>query len=171
MKIKSLISVLLVTGTLLATGNALAQTASSEMAVVIESRAITLQNINGLNFGTILPFGRNGTVSVNLAGAATANNAFLSDVSNVSVSTWAVTGVPGAPFNVVLPSSPQTVVNQTNSNFEMTVSNFIRTGNTTNLTLDAAGTQSFAVGATLNVGANQPAGEYIGQFNVTVAYN
>jgi hypothetical protein len=38
-------------------------------------------------------------------------------------------------------------------------------------TLDGFGDDSFTVGATLNVAAAQPAGTYVGTFNVTVAYN
>ena len=35
----------------------------------------------------------------------------------------------------------------------------------------SAGVDSFTVGGTLNVGANQAEGAYVGTFNVTVNYN
>jgi hypothetical protein len=38
-------------------------------------------------------------------------------------------------------------------------------------TLNGSATDTFTVGATLNVNANQVAGLYQGNFNVTVAYN
>jgi hypothetical protein len=39
------------------------------------------------------------------------------------------------------------------------------------LFLDAAGEASFAIGADLQVGKNQPAGDYTGTYQVTVSYN
>jgi hypothetical protein len=53
----------------------------------------------------------------------------------------------------------------------MTVNNFQRTGGTSQLVLDAAGDASFIIGADLRVGANQPAGNYNGTYQVTVSYN
>jgi len=152
-----------------ASAAALAATESSDVAVTIENQAITLNNVAGLNFGTILPFGRDGVVTVNTAGQASASNAFVSDVTDVAASAWEVTGVPGAPFNVVLP--PNETVTVTNGTENMIVTSFRRSGSSSGLALDAAGFRAFTVGASLRVGANQPAGEYTGQFEVTVAYN
>jgi hypothetical protein len=53
----------------------------------------------------------------------------------------------------------------------MTVTSFARSGGSTQRNLDAAGNDTFNVGATLVVGANQPSGVYSGTFDVTVAYN
>lgn len=161
MKSKLLIAI----GLVALAGNVWAASDTSTAAVTIENQAITLENLEGLNFGTVLPFGRNGSVTVNLKGQASSNFAFISDHTNVTVSRWAVTGVPGAPYSVVLPTSAQTV---SNGSFEMNVTNFTRTAGTT---LDSAGNDEFLVGATLQVGANQPAGDYVGEFEVTVAYN
>ena len=153
--------------TALASSSAMANTATSTIAVEIENRAITLTNVQGLNFGVILPFGRVGTVTVNTAGAASVNNAHVTDATNISASSWAVTGVPNAPYQVTLPSSA-TITNGTEN---MTVNNFTRTSGSAQLSLDAAGNANFNVGATLAVGANQPAGVYSGNFSVTVNYN
>lgn len=146
--------------------NAAAQTASSTINVEIESRAITLTNTGGLNFGRVLPYGSAGIVFVSTNGTGSASNAYISDATNIRASSWAVTGIPGAPFAVTLPTS----VTISNGTENMTVTSFNRSG-ATQLFLDAAGNNNFAVGARLNVGANQPVGTYTGTFNVTVNYN
>ncbi len=146
--------------------NAAAQSASSTINVEIESRAITLANTGGLNFGKVLPYGSAGYVYVSPNGVGSTANAFISDATNVRASSWAVNGVPGAPFAVTLPTS--VVINNGTEN--MTVTAFNRSGAAQQF-LDAAGNGSFTVGARLNVGANQPIGVYTGTFNVTVSYN
>jgi spore coat protein U-like protein len=152
---------------LLLAGNAAAQTATSTVTVQVESRAITLANVAGLNFGTILPYGSAGSVTVGTTGSYSASNAYISNATGISASAWAVTGIPGAPYAVTLPNS----VTITNGSETMTVNGFTRSGGTSQLNLDAAGNGTFTVGARLNVGANQPAGTYAGTFNVTVNYN
>jgi spore coat protein U-like protein len=151
---------------LLLAGNATAQTATSTVTVEVESRAITLANVAGLNFGTILPYGSAGSVFVYSNGTYATSNAFISNATGIAASAWAVTGVPGAPYAVTLPNS----VTITNGTETMTVNSFSRSGGG-QLNLDAAGNGTFTVGARLNVGANQPAGTYAGTFNVTVNYN
>ena len=146
--------------------NAAAQTASSTINVEIESRAITLANTGGLNFGKVLPYGSAGNVYVSVNGVGSASNAFISDATNVRASSWDVTGIPGAPYAVTLPTS----VVISNGSENMTVGSFSRSG-ASQLYLDAAGNNSFTVGARLSVGANQPVGVYTGTFNVTVSYN
>jgi hypothetical protein len=146
---------------LLLAGNAAAQTATSTVTVQVENRAITLTNTGGLNFGTILPYGSPGSVTVGSNGAYSASNAFVSNAANISASSWSVTGIPGAPYAVTLPTS----VTISNGTETMTVSSFNRSG-AAQLLLDAGGNGTFNVGARLNVGTNQPAGTYAGTFNV-----
>ncbi len=146
--------------------NAAAQTASSTMNVEIETRSITLENTGGLNFGKVLPYGSAGSIYVDPNyNTANATNAFVSNTANVRRSSWKVTGVSGAAYNVTLPTS--VVISNGTENME--VNTFRRSGGP-QLYLDAAGNGIFYVGALLNVGANQPAGIYTGMFNVTVSY-
>lgn len=142
------------------------QSATSTIRVEVESRAITLANVAGLNFGKVLPYGSPGTVWVFANGTHSAANAFVSDATNIQASSWVVTGIPGAPYAVTLPTS----VTINNGTENMTINNFARSGSS-QLALDAGGNGNFTVGARLNVGANQPAGIYTGTFNVTVNYN
>jgi hypothetical protein len=58
---------------------------------------------------------------------------------------------------------------QTTGGTTMTVDNF--TSNPSGTGTLAGGTQTLSVGARLNVGAGQVAGDYTGEFSVTVAYN
>jgi hypothetical protein len=142
------------------------QSASSTINVEVESRAITLTNLGGINFGKVLPYGSPGNVSVFSNGTYSTVNSYVSDATNIQASSWAVNGIPGAPYAVTLPTS----VTISNGSENMTVTNFNRSGGV-QLTLDAAGNSAFTVGARLNVGSNQPAGIYSGTFNVTVNYN
>lgn len=141
-------------------------TDTGDISVTIQNQAITLTNDTTLAFGTILPFGRPGTAVVPPSGAESGSNVFISVPG--SSAGWSVTGVPNAPYAITLPSSPAVVTSGTNS---MNVDTFTRTGGTSQVFLDAAGKNSFNVGATLHVGANQPAGVYTGTYTVTVAYN
>ena len=143
------------------------QSATSTVRVEVESRAITLANVAGLDFGKVLPYGSAGSVTVSASGSYSASNAFISDATTIQASAWSVTGIPGAPFAITLPTS----VTINNGVENMTVTNFGRSGGLAQQYLDAAGNASFNVGARLNVGANQPAGIYSGTFNVTVNYN
>jgi hypothetical protein len=142
-------------------------TDTGDISVTIQSQAITLTNQTTLQFGTILPFGRPGTAVVPPSGPETGSNLFISAPGNPPAATWSVTGVPNAPYSITLPSSPAVVSSGVNT---MNVDTFTRTGGSGQTFLDAAGNSSFNVGATLHVGANQPAGDYIGNYNVTVAY-
>ena len=141
-------------------------TDTGDISVTIQNQAITLTNDTTLAFGTILPFGRPGTAVVPSSGAESGSNVFISVPGDSA--GWSVTGVPNSPYAITLPSSPAVVTSGTNS---MNVDTFTRTGGTGQVFLDAAGKSAFKVGATLHVGANQPAGVYTGTYTVTVAYN
>lgn len=142
-----------------------------DTTVEIQNQAITLASVSPLDFGTILPYGRNGTVTVNYNGTTSTSNTY--EVAPGSPATWAVTGVNSAPYAISLPAAGSvTLTNITSGNSElMTVNSFHSTGGTTQQYLDAAGVDTFNVGGVLAVGANQPAGTYTGTYEVTVSYN
>ena len=82
-----------------------------------------------------------------------------------AASSFDVTGEPGQVYSITLPSSA-TLTSGANT---MTVDTFTHdSGATPSL---VAGSDTFNVGATLNVGAAQAAGSYSGTFAVTVNYN
>jgi hypothetical protein len=139
---------------------------TGDISVTIENQAITLTNETALYFGTILPFGRPGTATVAPSGSESSSDVFISSPGHAAA--WSVTGVPNAPYAITLPSSPVVITSGSNS---MNVDTFTRTGGSGPVFLNNSGNGSFNVGATLHVGANQPAGSYIGTYTVTVAYN
>lgn len=86
----------------------------------------------------------------------------------VTAASFTVTGTGNYSYSITLPSSALTITSGANT---MTVTNF--TSNPSGTGTLTAGTQTLTVGATLNVGAAQPAGTYTSgtPFNVTVNYN
>lgn len=139
---------------------------TGDVSATIQNQAITLTEDASLSFGTILPFGRPGTVALNTNGSANVSNAY--QTAPGSAASWSVTGVPNAYFSITLPANGTITV--TSGAFSMDVDNFNHSlGSAPRL--DAAGQASFNVGALLRVGANQPSGSYTGTYDVTVAYN
>jgi len=139
---------------------------TGQMSATVLSQDITLTQVETLRFGTLLPFGRAGYIRITTAGATVDSNALSTSAGAPSL--WTVEGIGNAPFDIALPASAE-VTDAAGNN--MTVDAFSRTGSTSQLFLDAAGDASFAVGAYLRVGANQPAGNYNGTYQVTVSYN
>ena len=157
-----------------ASGSAVAADATGNASVAIQNQAITLIPIVGqdLNFGTVLPFGRTGHVTVWENGTHQASNAHIADTNGISTSGFTVSGVNSAPYAISLPASNTvTLTSNVDPADTMTITGFIRTGYTDQRVLDANGDGTFSVGATLNVGSNQPAGTYSGTYTVTVSYN
>ena len=120
-----------------------------------------------LNFGNIAASGSAFTVKLSTAGERTSTGGAgtLPSVNGtVTAAEFTAAGLSGATYAVTLPSTITITAGTTNN---MTVDNFV--SSSTNILTD--GSETFKVGATLYVGANQVAGAYTGNFNVTVNYN
>lgn len=148
------------------TATAQQATETGQISATVEFQDITLAQVDPMSFGTLLPFGRQGFIYVNQNGTTSASNA-LSTLAG-SPGSWDVTGVANAPYDIVFPANVTLTSGDGNT---MTVDQFHRTGGGSQLYLDAAGQASFKVGGRLIVGANQPAGSYAGEYQVTVSYN
>ena len=142
---------------------------ASTTATIITPIAIT-KDVD-MNFGNIAVSPTlGGTVVLPTAGARTQTGGVTLPVvtGTVAPASFTVTGEGNSTYSITLPSSAITL---TSANGTMTVENFVSNpGNTGTL---SNGTQVVKVGATLNVGAAQPAGTYTnaaGLF-VTVNYN
>jgi len=149
---------------------AMAQQSSHEVAgqvsvTILPHDNITLTQVEALRFGTLLPYGRDGYIVYHPNGSTSASN--LLPTSDGGPSSWIVQGTSSAPFSIAFPAATQVVDGVGNT---MTVNGFSRSG-ATNMILNAAGEASFTIGAVLRVGAIQPAGDYNGSYQVTVAYN
>ena len=151
--------------TLGSTTIALAIDANSNAGATI-TPALGISNSKSLNFTSIVPSGTADTVKVSASGLRTCG-ATLTCTGIVQTSVFDVVGGANLAYAITLPTSDATLISGANS---MTVDSFSDSASG-NGTLDNAGVHSFAVGATLNVGANQPAGDYIGTFTVTIEYN
>jgi len=93
----------------------------------------------------------------------------LSAIAPVSApASFTVGGEPTFTYSISVAGDPLTITSGGNT---MTVVTFT-TDPTPTGTIGAGGTETLTVGATLNVGANQPSGLYTGgPFTVTVNYN
>jgi len=91
----------------------------------------------------------------------------LDDASTVAAASFTVTGQKGYTYDISLPKSEHIL---TNGSEEMIIKNFTTDLNSGSL---ADGSQTFRVGATLQVNPNQQPGMYAtpGSLNVTVNYN
>lgn len=135
-----------------------------------------------LNFGLVNASASVGTVVLSTTNVATASGGVnLTSTTGTTVAAFAISGSVGKTYAVSF-ASPSATLSGTSGDAlantaTMTVDNFaVRTASAgvDGLigTLDATtGADTFVVGGTLNVKANQDEGEYEGEFVVTVAYN
>jgi len=134
---------------------------------------ITITETRSLHFGTLSTSSAVGTCVLAPSGTRTQTGGVaLTSLSPTATSAaYTVTGTAGIAYNISLPTTNITVTRNGGGGQTMTISTFIssKTGNAS--ILSGTGTDSFTVGATLNVGASQVAGLYQGNFNVTVTYN
>ncbi|MEK6636641.1 MAG: DUF4402 domain-containing protein [Pseudomonadota bacterium] len=124
-------------------------------------RQVTLTNTSDLQFGTIVSSPTASTVLVSTTGVRTCGSGLVCS----GTSTAAGFNVTGTNNQVVSVSVP-TLVTLTSGTFSMVAD---LATSATSLTI-SGNSGSFAVGGTLNVGADQSDGDYEGTFNVTADY-
>ncbi len=157
---------------LLAAASAAVAIASPAFAADANSNAgadiiapIQVSNTAPLYFGTIAPStSASDTVLVNSAGNKTCGSNLTCITADHTAAAFTVTGEADKSYTVSLPSS---VDIDNGAGQSMTVNNFTGSKATGTLT---SGTDTFSVGGTLTVAANQASGEYNGTFAVTVEY-
>ncbi|MEM1105666.1 MAG: DUF4402 domain-containing protein [Pseudomonadota bacterium] len=158
---------------LLLAGVASALLAGTAIAADVQSTAgakivapLQITNMTALYFGTIAPSATAAdTVIVDAAGNKTCGAELTCLSSDHTAASFNVTGEPESAYTITLPSS---VAISNGNGGNMTVNAFA--GSKASGTLSLGGTDSFNVGGTLNVAANQATGEYTGTFTVTVEY-
>ena len=125
---------------------------------------ISISSSGDMAFGTMLTTGTAGTVTVTPAGARSSVNVDLLG-GFPAAAAFDVTGEGANTYSITLPSS----ATLTSGGDTMTIDTFNHdAGGTPTL---SGGSDTFNVGATLNVGATQAGGTYSGTFSVTVNYN
>ncbi len=144
---------------------------------------ITLTPINtGLSFGDIIPGPAIGTVVLDpVAGARTRTGGVptlpVTSSMAVQAARFNVGGTANAAYAVTLPTAAVTLTGpsaatMTATTFTASVGGAATVPATPSPTGNIGATvQTLAVGATLNVGINQVAGDYTGTFALTVTYN
>ena len=140
-----------------ATGNATAEVLS----------ALQLTEDNGLDFGQAAVNGA-GTIVVSADGTSDACTGGVVCAGLKVPATFTATGAPNIGLAATLPASA--TLNRVGGGASMTADNFTvywigGSG------LDATGTRSLQVGATLNVANGQLTGVYNGTYTMTVNYN
>ncbi len=130
--------------------------------------AISISKVDNLRFGNVAAGSSVGTVVLTATGTRSKTGGVtLSNVNTGGPASFTVSGDGTATYAITLPSTPTTLTDGGTNN--MTVDTFTsQPAGTGALT---GGTQTLTVGATLHVGANQPAGNYTGTFSVSVDYN
>jgi hypothetical protein len=140
-------------------------TASAQIVV-----PITISKSSDLNFGSIVRSVAGGTVELAPGGTVTPTGVTMFTGSAsiaTSAAAYTIAGEAGNAYIITLPVNNAVVLNDGAGN-SMKLTAFIHNATGT----FGASPETFQVGATLNVGANQVAGNYISDvFDVTVAYN
>lgn len=131
--------------------------------------ALSLSNTRAIGFGAFAA-GTGGSVVISPVGGRSASGGVvLISASDGAPGQFTISGDPDFTYSISLPSDG-TVELTDGAGHRMTVNGFTSSPSLSGQ-LNFAGTQELAIGATLNVGANQPAGNYSGGFLVTVNYD
>lgn len=143
------------------------------LMVILLSSAVGAQTAIGiarsadLSFGQIVAGSSPGTVTITPAGdRLTSGGVLLASGLAVSPARFIVTGDPLKAYVITLPG-PQTLSDGASSSMQLTDFTSSPSGSGQ---LDASGSQTLSVGATLHVAAGQPYGSYSGTFSVLVQY-
>ena len=141
-----------------------ADASANASATIITPISIEKVEEMDLLFGNIIASVAGGTVAIDVAGSPSYSGVSApATTGDRQQAQFLVTGFADSAFAITLPTSA-TIENQDSDT--MTVDNFVSDPSGTSALEN--GEKTINVGATLNVGANQAAGEYTGTFDVTV---
>lgn len=155
--------------------NSFGQTPASASANIISP--ISLVNDADLLFGNIIKSGA-GTVTISTAGSPSYSSVAAPSVTGIrQAAAFTATGFSGSTYDIILPDDATISIGDDIPTQKMTIDNF--KGKSTSMETEdhaatgilTGGSESFTVGATLNVKIGTLVGNYTGSFSVTVAYN
>jgi hypothetical protein len=146
------------------------ETATATATATIVTPISIVKDVD-MNFGNVAVQSTTaGTVVLAPAGTRTRTGGVTlpTTAGTVTAASFTVSGTSGYTYAITLPSTALTITSGANT---MTVTTF--TSDPSGTGTLTAGEQVVNVGATLNVGAGQPAGTYVSAtpFDVTVNYN
>lgn len=128
---------------------------------------LSVTEVQEMYFGAVLPT-NGGTVTLDTQNGLTYTGVTMFDTTIGKSGIFRVSGIGGRHVNITKPSNA-TISNGSNS---MSLSNFVLSSESITLpdtSLDEA-METFSVGATLNVNANQAEGLYTGTYEISVNY-
>ncbi len=179
LKLFAVISVCLLSAGALVAQTTGTVTANSSAEIVAP---LVIADNSGMAGGTTLNFGRmtisptqSGTSILSAANVRTVTNGVIAvEASTTSTASFSVNGKAGSTYAITLPAGP-VAITRSGGPETMTVTAFTALPASAGVeqltgTL-VGGTDTFTVGGTLQVNANQAEGIYNGTFNVTIAYN
>lgn len=146
-------------------GNDAYAASASGSATAQIAAPISIGETASLSFGTVTTSATAGTVVITTAGARTVTGGVSTLGGAPAAGAFSVAGEGTASYTVSLPSS----ASLSGPGTAMTVDGFSISGLTTRSLVGGADT--FSLGATLNVNANQTSGAYSGSYTVSVNYN
>ncbi|WP_417545413.1 DUF4402 domain-containing protein [Marinobacter sp.] len=139
------------------------------MASTCGAVGIAIQNTRALSFGSFVA-GSAGTVTVSTGDVRSASGGVMLIPSSMSTAAqYTVSGDPNATYTIQLPTNDY--VKLTGPGVDMVLNAFTSSPSGAAGQLDAGGSQTLSVGATLSVGSGQIPGDYSGSFTVIVNYN
>ena len=129
--------------------------------------ALILNQTNGINFGDVVAGTAVSTIQIDTNGipTVTSGDAQLAG-GTVLAGAYTLSGQISKSYSISLPTLPVTITSGGNT---MTVTAFNHNAGGAPA-LDGAGAGGFNVGATLNMSAGQPAGDYTGTWPLIVNY-
>jgi len=141
-------------------------------------QALTITETAPLHFGTMtIPTAATDIILTTLAGRSASIPANITLLPQLPVATnaaYTVKGSMNATYAITLPSN--TAVTITEGATPIPVKNFVakcasKSADGSIGILDGSGDDHFVIGATLSLALNQPSGNYVGTFDVSVDYN
>jgi hypothetical protein len=130
---------------------------------------VSISNTEALAFGKFAA-GAGGSIAVSTSGARSASGGVvLLSSSPGAAARFEVSGDANLTYAISLPANGVASLSN-GSGQNMSLSDFSSAPASAGL-LNALGRQTVSVGARLNVGANQPSGNYSGTFEIYVDYN
>lgn len=171
---KDLLLLLAVVAMVGITGSAMAQTSATANASATISVPVSITKSADLSFGTLSGGATEGTCVIATDGTRSKTGDVVLLGSAGQNAVFSVAGQKSTSFAITLPTTSTITDSKSNS---MTLSAFTaRVGSasadglTGSIPSDGSNV-TVKVGATLTVQASQPDGNYVGTFNVAVAYN
>jgi spore coat protein U-like protein len=138
------------------------------MTAISTSKNTGTSTFGDLAFGVIVPSESSGTVTISSTSDRTHNGGVELVASISGAASFNISGAANTPYTVTLPGTD--TIKISSGSDTMQIHSFSVSSTSSSPRIGSDGKDTFNVGGKLEVGENQPAGNYTGTFIVTVAY-